>query len=207
MRLSDKWVEEDTRFGHTCSGEEEITKYNAIMNSNISILRLWISIFSRETVIIPRAYNVYYSECGFHSAIGTPVCIREQDKTYMCYGCKNGGTIIHLLVDCYCISYAEAINVLYAFVTKAFESLTPREREVYRDAFKNYDAKEADIYFGLSLEKSMNLKERVDDYFGRYGDSDETRKNAMKRLCISRRHLPPKKELPKDSNTYDELPF
>ena len=52
MRLSDKLVEEDTRFGHTCSGEEEITKYNAIMNSNISILRLWISIFSRETVII-----------------------------------------------------------------------------------------------------------------------------------------------------------
>ena len=120
----------------------------------------------------------------------------------MCYGCKNGGTIINLLVDCYCISYAEAINVLYAFVTKTFESLTPREREVYTGAFKNYDAKEANIYFDLSLEKSMNLKERVDDYFGRYGDSDETRKNAMKRLCISWRHLPPK-----NSNNYDELPF
>ena len=75
MRLNDKLAEENTRFCHTRSGEEEITKYNAIMNSNISILRLWISIFSRETVIIPRAYNVYYSECGFHSAIGTPVCI------------------------------------------------------------------------------------------------------------------------------------
>ncbi len=160
-----------------------------ILHSDISILRIWISIMlstNKELKIKPRANNIYYSDCCLHNADNLPVCIDEDKKAFFCYGCGHGGTIISLIHKYYSnIDRVSVLRVLTAFIEKDTSKLNKDETEYYDEIFKYYNLEIADYYFEISRQKTMYLENRIYNYLKMHGDNQETRRKATRRLCCT----------------------
>ncbi|MDD3453175.1 MAG: CHC2 zinc finger domain-containing protein [Bacilli bacterium] len=178
-------------------------KYDRIMNSNISILKIWISLFGEDIIIKPRANNIFYSKCQFHNNNDISVCIDENKKAFFCYGCNYGGTIVKLIGCVYSIYNDDVVDILYAYINDDINTLTKKQLEITKEIFKNYNSSLSDKYFEQSREKTKILNETIQNYLEIYGDSNDTRKKLVKRLCCHRKHLPKKHEFINS----EELPF
>ena len=164
-----------------------------ILHSDISILRIWISIMlsnNQELKIKPRANNIYYSDCCFHNAGDLPVCIDEGKKAFYCYGCGYGGTIISLIHKYSSnLDRVSVLRVLTAFIEKDTTNLNKVETEYYDEIFKYYNSEIADYYFEISRQKTMYLENRIHNYLKMHRDNPETRSKATRRLCCTRMHI------------------
>lgn len=164
-----------------------------ILHSDISILRIWISIMlsnNQELKIKPRANNIYYSDCCFHNAGDLPVCIDEGKKAFYCYGCGYGGTIISLIHKYSSnLDRVSVLRVLTSFIDKDTTNLNKVETEYYDEIFKYYNSEIADYYFEISRQKTMYLENRIHNYLKMHRDNPETRSKATRRLCCTRMHI------------------
>ena len=188
----------DYALPYNCN-HQYIDKYNKIMESNLSMLKLWISIAGENINIKPRANNIFYSDCIFHRATDLPVCINENKKAFFCYGCGEGGSLVLLVSKCFHISAASTIDILFSIVNKDLGDLSKRQLKIAKRILKKYNSPVAEHYFKISNEKTNYINKRIESYIQKNGDSQETIKKMRKRLCtkykISR------------SNIYNDLPF
>lgn len=167
-----------------------LEKYYQVLDSDLSILKIWISLFDNNDLLIhPRAGNVFYCDCPFHKAEDLPVCIKEELKAFFCYGCGRGGTIVTLIAEHFNIHLEDALKILYSYITNDIDSLDKDELEVLQKIFNNYNSEKADIYFEQSKRKTDYLNERIDRYIEQNGYSNESVKRITKRLCCSKHYV------------------
>ena len=168
-------------------------KRDRILRSNISILRIWVSIMlsnNEKLKIKPRANDIYYSNCCFHNATDLPLCIDEKQKAFFCYGCGNGGTIFTLLSKYYYhLDGVSVIRVLDAFVEEDTSKLNQDEKECFNEIFKYYNSDIADYYIEISRQKTTYLENRIYNYLKKYGNTNETKKKLTRKLCCTRKHV------------------
>ncbi len=185
--------------------QQYIDKYDKIMESNLSILKLWVSIAGESIDIKPRANNIFYSDCIFHAADDLPVCINENKKLFFCYGCHKGGSLVLLVSKCFNISAFSAIDILFSIVKKDLGDLSKRQLKIAKRILKKYNSPIVENYFKISNEKTNYINKRIESYILKKGDlQDElARKKMCKRLCI--KYQPPKINI----NIYidDDLPL
>lgn len=169
--------------------DELYDKYLNILMSDLSILKIWISLLGENTIIKTRSNNTFYSDCFMHRASDIPVCIKEQEKSFFCYGCGWGGTIVTLVSKYFNIEIENTVNILYSYINNDLDSLDKEQLEIVKTIFKNYDSPFADKYFNYSKKKSIILNSRIDNYIENYGYSADIVKKMTKRLCCSRKYI------------------
>lgn len=169
--------------------DELYDKYLDVLMSDLSILKIWISLFGEDATIKTRSNNTFYSDCFMHRAHDIPVCIKEQEKRFFCYGCGRGGTIITLVSEYFNIWHECALNILYSYINDDLDSLNKEQLEIVKTIFKNYNSPLADKYFEESKKKENLLNSRIDNYIEYYGTSSDTIKKMTKRLCCSRKYI------------------
>lgn len=177
---------------------DSITKYNEILNSDLSILGLWISIFGNDIVIKPRANNIYYADCGFHNADDFPVLIGEKEKAFYCYGCGFGGSFLKLASDYLNLDYDyfndynysdEIVKVFYAFIKKDISFLNKQELEWFERLFKNYNLDLVKHYYEISKSKTEKINNRIFNYYISHEHTDDLEVKMSKRLCCSKKYI------------------
>lgn len=169
-----------------CYDETE-EKYEKIINSDLSILRMWVSLIDNDNLVIkPRAGNIFYSNlCPSHKASDFPVCIDEKLKGFLCYGCGRGGSFITLISEYFNIGIRHTLNILYAYINNEIESLNEEELQILERIFSNYDSDKTEEYFSISSEKTAYLNQRIDRYIEQNGYSPDNVKKMKKRLCCT----------------------
>lgn len=168
---------------------ETNTKYYKILESDLSILGIWISLFGKDIMIKTRSNNIFYSDCPMHNAEDIPVCINENKKAFFCYGCGKGGTLVALISIFFKITREDAVNILYAYINDDLELLNKQQLDIIKKIFKNYTSSALNKYFEESKLKSALLNTRIKNYIQKYGDSNETRNKMVKRLCCSKIYI------------------
>lgn len=169
---------------------DDFYKLDCILNSDLSILRIWISLRGEDTIIKTRPDKIFYSDCCFHKAQDIPVCINENKKAFFCYGCGRGGTIVTLVTNYFRIgNISKAINILYAYVNNELSSLDKNELEILKKIFKNYNSPIVEKYLEESKEKTILLNDRINRYIENFGDSPDTIKKMTRRLCCSKNYI------------------
>lgn len=169
--------------------KEYIEKQDCIMVSDLSILRIWLSLLGEDIIVKPRANNIFYSECCFHNTDDIPVCIDDNKKGFYCYGCGSGGTIITLIANYFNIEREDVVNILYAYINNNLNSLDKDGLEIIKKIFENYDSVLVDKYLEESRQKTSCLNDRISRYIDKFGDSQEIINKMTKRLCCSRDYI------------------
>lgn len=168
--------------------DELYDKYLDVLMSDLSILKIWISLLGEDTIIKTRPNNTFYCGCFMHRADDIPVCVKEREKGFFCYGCGSGGTIVTLVSEYFNIELESALNILYSYLNNDLYSLSKEQLEITKTIFKNYNSPLADKYFEESKKKENLLNSRIDNYIENYGTSSDTIKKMTKRLCCSRKY-------------------
>jgi len=168
--------------------KEYIKKHVEIMESNLSILRVWLSLFGEKYIIKPRANNIYYAKCPHHNADDIPVCINNNINAYFCYGCGSGGGIISLISRHFWISMEEATDIVYAFIKNDTNSLDKDELKILKEVFENYNSNLIDKYLKESETKTKKLNKRIDKYVKEHKNKFDI-ENISKRLCCSKKYI------------------
>ena len=171
--------------------EIQINKYKEIMESDFSILRVWVSLFGEDMLIKPRPYNIFYSNCALHYAKDIPVCINENLKCYQCFGCGKGGTIVDLVWEYFqrSIDYGDVIDIIYACIKEETASLSKEYGAVVRRIKRHYYSEVINNYFELSKIKTDALNNRIRNYIAQNGNSEEVRQKLCRRLCCAKSHV------------------
>lgn len=133
--------------------DEVYNKYIDTLMSDLSILKIWISLLGEDTTIKTRPNNTFYCDCFIHHAHDIPVCIKEQEKGFFCYGCGRGGTIITFVSEYFNIGIENALNILYSYINDDLDSLNKEQLEIVKNIFKNYNSPLADKYFEESKKR------------------------------------------------------
>lgn len=190
----------DERFyiDYLIDDEETTKKYYEIQKSNISILRSWISMSKIETwvsrktdvsTIIPKIGNRFYSKCIFHPAVDLPVCIDENRKSFCCYGCCIGGTVVTLVKSRFNLSMEDAVEIVHAFITNNVDSLSKEKLEILKLAFEHYDSPESDKYIEESKKKTEKFDQRIKKYIEKNNSTLDDVEYISKRLCCSKNYV------------------
>jgi len=169
--------------------EDSYDKAVEIMNSDLSILKMWIGLYGHDITIKPRANNIYYCKCHLHNDDVLAVCLDENKKAFFCYGCCKGVTIIDLIAKEFNISLDESIKILYTYISNDISVLNKKELEISHHIFKNYNSSEAEKYYKISEDKTNRLNNRIENYKKQYGDSPKIERKMCKRLCCSKKHI------------------
>lgn len=167
--------------------DEDLEKREEVINSDLSILRIWVSLFENNGLVIkPRADNIFYSnKCPYHKASDYPVCIDEKLNGYFCYGCGRGGSILTLISEYFKISIEDALKILFAYINNDIKSLDEEELQVLERIFNNYNSAKTEEYLSISSEKTKYLNQRIDRYIECNGYSQDNVKKMKKRLCCT----------------------
>lgn len=188
--MRSRWWNEVIYDEEFCIEEEDTEKYWGIINSDLSILRVWISLFDNDSFMIKvRSNNIFYCDCPFHKSTSFPLCINENAKAFFCYGCGKGGTIVSLMSEYFDITNEEVVNILYAYINNNTNSLKQSELTILNKIFSNYDSKKVDRYFTESEAKTIYLNNRINRYIKQNGFTDDSIKKMSKRLCCSQYYI------------------
>lgn len=192
-------INEEYEYAHRWLSTKELEdKYDEILESNISILRTWISLSKIETTlstkvdlsrIYPRINNHFYTKCMFHYPIDTPVCIDENRKAFFCYGCCTNGTIVGLIEKFFNISTDDSVEIIHAFINNNIDGLTKDNLEILKTAFKYYNSEEADKLLEESKRKTEVLDNRIKNYIEKNNSNSDDIKHISKRLCCSKQYV------------------
>lgn len=175
---------------YLCVEDEKYDKYDKIIDSNLSLLRIWISLLDNDNFTMKiRSNNIFYCDCPFHKAEDLPICINEKLKAFFCYGCGKGGTIVTLISEYFNIQQEAVINILYAYINNNINSLEKSEITILNEIFSNYNSKKVDRYIAESESKTIYLNNRIDRYIGQNGFTDGSIKKMSKRLCCSENYI------------------
>ena len=192
MYISD--AEQDEEFDIRFFQEPE--KYQEyfydIMNSDLSILRTYISICKSNNIKInikARANNNFYSKCIFHNAEDLPLRIVESKKAFACYGCGQSGTIVSLISSVYGITKKEAIELLHGYIIGDTEGFNKRELNILKEIFMHYNSKTADELFADSQRKTEFLNDRIIRYIENNNCSNKDEEKIADRLCCSKKYV------------------
>ena len=180
-------IDDELRYLTVDSSDKDINiKLAEIMNSNISFLRILISILGEDTIVEVRPNKIFYLNCVFHKTEDMPLYIDDNNKVFYCYSCGESGTIISFLYKYYGIYPKEAINILYAYLNDDLSELNIDELNIFRDIFKNYKSKVVTNYLGKSTYKTNYLNNRIDNYLEKYEDKIYDLDKISKRLSCSK---------------------
>lgn len=184
-------------------------KYEKIINSNLSILKIWISICKSNQLDIKiksRINNNFYCSCLFHNASDLSLRIVEDKNAYCCYGCGVGGTIVSLISNFYEISPNESVELLYGYISNDLNSFNKEQLDKLTEIFQYYNLPIAEELFEESRRKTELLNERIKRYISYkdcYFDDEEKIAN---RLCCAKKYV--KRFIPTRKRIDDnELPF
>lgn len=180
-----------------------------IMNSNLSILRMYISICESNQInkkIKARVNNNFYCDCIFHNATDLPLRIAEDLKAYACYGCGCSGTIVTLISKIYNIPKEESIELLHGYINNETNGLNKRQLNILKQIFQYYDSPTVEKLFEESQKKTELLNKRIKKYIKDkdcyLGDEEK----IANRLCCSKKYV--KKFIPNTKKLdNDESPF
>ena len=165
--------------------------YHEIMNSNLSILRIYYSICESNNLkkkIKARINNNYYCDCVFHRADDLPLRIVEEKKCWGCYGCGYSGSIITLISKFYDISIEESLELLYSYLTNEIAELNEKQMDILKEMFQYYNSPSIDKLFLESQRKTKLLDERIKRYIKTKNFCLEEDKIAD-RLCCSKKYV------------------
>ena len=181
--------------------------YHEIMNSNLSVLRVLISICKSNQLNIeikPRVNNNFYCNCIFHHARDYSFRVLENMKAYCCYACGKGGTIVSLISSFYDISLNESIELLYKYISNDLSSLNEKQLRIINEAFKYYNSNLIDMLFLESQRKTELLDRRIRRYINEKDCQPGSEIRIANRLCCSKKYV---KTIMPLKDEFDELPF
>ena len=178
--------------------------YEEIINSDLSILRVFISICKSNQLDIeikPRINNNFYCNCLFHNASDFPLRIVEDKKAYCCYSCGVGGTVVSLISNYYSISPNESVKLLYGFLSNDLDSFNKDQLDILREIFQYYNSPISEELFIDSQKKTEKLDERIKKYIKSNNCPQGSEARIANRLCCSKNYV--KRFLPNSSNNID----
>ncbi len=185
-------IEEDELFviKFSSNPDKYIEYYYEIINSNISILRVYNSICknnNKNVIIKPRINDNYYCSCIFHYASDLPLRIIEKEKLWCCYGCGQSGSLITLVSKYYEITIEESLEVFHSYLTKDTSILNKEQLMILKEIFEHYNSKNLENIFKESKRKTNLLNTRIKNYIKNRNISlDEN--IISKRLCCSKKY-------------------
>ena len=192
-------IDEELRYLIVDSSDEDIDiKLDEIINSDISFLRILVSILGEDTAVEVRPNKIFYLNCLFHNTDDMPLYIDDNNKVFYCYSCGESGTIISFIYKYYGIYPKSAINILYAYLNDNLDELDNDELNVFKDIFKNYKSKVVTNYLGKSTYKTNHLNERIDNYLDNYKEPIYDLDKISRRLSCSKQIV--KERIYKKSN-------
>jgi len=174
------------------NSEQYIEYFYKIMDSDLSILRIYISICESNRInknIKAKVNNSFYCNCIFHSAEDLPLRIVEDKKAFACYGCDKSGTIVSLISNFYNISMKEAVELLYSYINNVIKVLNKEQLDILKDLLQYYDTPIAEELFEESRRKTEFLNERIKKYISdkncHHGDEEK----IANRLCCAKKYV------------------
>ncbi len=167
--------------------------YDEIMNSNLSILRIYYSICESNNLkkkIKARINNNYYCNCAFcfHRASHLPLRIVEEKKYWGCYECGYSGSIFTLISKFYDISTEESLELLHSYLTNEISELNKKQMHILKEMFQYYNSPSIDKLFLESQRKTRLLNKRIKRYIKTKNFCLEEDKIAD-RLCCSKKYV------------------
>ena len=190
-------------------------KYGAIMESDLSISRMWLALYGFTKGFKAAPGNKFYAMCFEHnSGKDKSVRIVEERKTFVCYGCYCGGTIVDLVSLSLGIDKEDVIDILYAYIQNDMNLLNTKEKEKAIPLIQRYNSSLVELAATMCLEKSAEKTEKLNSRIlasaKHYGRSKEDLELIAKRVSCSERYV--KKLIGVEEQVYDEseyveLPF
>ena len=175
--------------------------YHEIMNSNLSILRIYYSICESNNLkkkIKARINNNYYCDCVFHRADDLPLRIVEEKKYWGCYGCGYSGSIITLISKFYGISIEESLELLHSYLTNKTDELNEKQINILKEMFRYYNSSDIDEIIKESRRKTEFLDKRIRKYIKDNNIYLNEEEKISNRLCCSKKYV--KKIISKSSS-------
>lgn len=124
-----------------CLSKEKLKLYKRINFSDISLLKVYSSLYGKDGI---KRYGVdgnVYCDCPFHPVNNkSTLCINDGKKLYYCRTCHMGGSISNFVQHALRLSNDDALNVLESRITKSTDNLSERGLKLYNKIFKNYDS-------------------------------------------------------------------
>ncbi len=169
----DDWEFLDIKFSK--NPDKYFKYYDEIMNSNLSILRIYYSICESNNLKkkikarINNNNNNYYCNCVFcnpelHRASHLPLRIVEEKKYWGCYGCGYSGSIFTLISKFYDISIEESLELLHSYLTNEIAELNKKQMKILKEMFQYYNSPSIDKLLLESQRKTKLLDERINRY-------------------------------------------
>lgn len=189
------------------NSDKYVDYFYKIMDSNLSILRMYISICESRKInekIKARINNNFYCDCLFHRNGDLPFRIAENKKAYACYGCGYSGTIVSFISKVYSISDEESIELLYGYITNEINGLNKNQLDIIKEVFQYYNSPLVEELFKESQRKTKLLEERIKRYIEDKNCYLGDEEKISNRLCCSKKYV--KKFIPKKISSND-LPF
>ena len=120
--------------------KEDLKLYKRINFTDISILKVYSSLYGKDGI---KRYGVdgnVYCDCPFHPVNNkSTLCINDEKKLYYCRTCRTGGTLSHFVKRALRLSDADTLKVLQSRITKSTDNLSKRGIKLYNKIFENYD--------------------------------------------------------------------
>lgn len=187
MGYKDMLKEEEDWVKSHVTDKDEFEWYKKILASDISILRVYVSLYGSEA-IKPRPSHNYYCKSpllGMNSNEGYKLRLYDDNKAFFCSktGCR--GTIVSFIQHALRLSQADAINVLYSYVSKSTDNLSEKGIMIYNKIFGNYDSKEIKDLIEKSEVKEKNLETKIENHLKRQGTSKVVMEKAARKFCCS----------------------
>ena len=181
-----KSIEHEKNWSHL--NDEEKKQYDEILNSDISILRIYASLFGIKNIKV-RAFHTFYGKSplvGVYSNEGYTLRLDDGKKTFYCYKKNCGGTVVKFIMHVLKLNQIDAINILHSYVTKSTSNLSEKGIIHYNKIFENYDSEEVKRLIDESEEKEADFKEKIASNLKRHGISEVAITKAARKFCCSK---------------------